>query len=125
VTPELGRSVAAYVKTRQCVAGILYVRNRLAADVEARRAEVARLPEGPERSARERELGRAEAELREVRAEAAKAKADLVELCEAIGAADRARLRDLARELATACEIAREVDGDPLEARFRAFERAN
>jgi hypothetical protein len=49
----------------------------------------------------------------------------LRELCDAIGAAERARLRDLARELATACEIAREVEGDPLEARFRAFERTN
>ena len=115
-----------YETAKQRAAGILYVRNRVAGELDALRAVAARLHEeacravrrGDERAARaflaqkEERLARVacvEADLDVLRADAETAKAGLAAAFEATRAHERARLRARATELVIAGEVEAET----------------
>jgi phage shock protein A len=102
-----------YEELKQAVAGILYMRTKLEAEIGARRAEAVGLEDDIARSARRDdddtavaliahrralldELGRAERELAGVRGAADEAKANLVRFREEIRALEREKVRSLA-----------------------------
>jgi phage shock protein A len=102
-----------YGELKQAVAGILYMRTKLEAEIESRRAEAARLDDDVARAVRRDddetavaliahrqairdELARAERELGGVRGEADEAKANLVRFREEIRSLEREKVRSLA-----------------------------
>jgi phage shock protein A len=107
-----------YAELKNAVAGILYMRNKLEAEIEERRLEIARLHEDVRRAVRGGqddlcvtliahkqdlfdELERAEKELESVRVEAAEAKNNLIKFREEI----RSLLREKGRVLATLANV--------------------
>jgi phage shock protein A len=107
-----------YGDLKQAVAGILYMRNKLEAEIEERRMEIARLHDDIRRAVRSgqddlsitliahkqdlfEELERAEKELEGVRVEAAEAKNNLIKFREEI----RSLLRERGRVLATLANV--------------------
>jgi phage shock protein A len=102
-----------YGELKQAVAGILYMRTKLEAEIDSRRAEAGRLDDDVARAVRRDddetavaliahrqsirdELARAERELSGVRGEADEAKANLVRFREEIRALEREKVRSLA-----------------------------
>ena len=109
-------------RVRQSAAGLLYVRNRLAGELCALRANAARL-EGASKPERLAEIHRVERELDEAQVDARQALAALVAVHESRRAGERQQLRTRAAQLSVTADVARELSEDPLEARFRALER--
>jgi phage shock protein A len=130
-----------YAELKQAVAGILYMRNKLEAEIAGVRAELARLHEDVrnalrrgddpaalalirEKQARADELERTEAQLDEIRAEAAEAKQNLVRFREEIRALEREKTFTLAA-LANAHarrRVREALDGLSLDGELRALE---
>ena len=102
-------------RVRQSAAGLLYVRNRLAGELAALRAD-------PAASGRAAEIERVERELAEAQADARQALAALGAVHELVRVRERQQLRARAAQLSVAVEVARETAEDPLEARIRALE---
>jgi len=130
-----------YHELKQAVAGILYMRNKLEAEIGERRAEIARIHDDVRRSVRRsqdeiavtliarkqallEELERSERELEGVRAEAEDAKNNLVRFREEI----RALVREKGRMLATLANaqarrrIQQALEGLSVDAEMRALE---
>jgi phage shock protein A len=130
-----------YRQLKEAVAGILYMRNRLEAEITDRRAEIARLHDDIRRAVRRgqddlslqliaqkqslmEDLERAERELEGVRAEAEEAKANLVRFREEI----RTLTREKSRMLATLANaqarrrIQEAIDGLSIDADMKALE---
>jgi phage shock protein A len=130
-----------YHELKDAVAGILYMRNKLEAEISERRAEIARLHDDVRRSVRRghddvavtliarkqalfEELERSERELEGVRAEAEDAKQNLVRFREEI----RALVREKGRMLATLANaqarrrIQQALEGLSVDAEMRALE---
>jgi phage shock protein A len=130
-----------YHELKEAVAGILYMRNKLEAEIGERRAEIARLHDDVRRSVRRgqdeiavaliarkqallEELERSEGELAGVRAEAEDAKQNLVRFREEI----RALVREKGRMLATLASaqarrrIQQALEGLSVDAEMRALE---
>ena len=130
-----------YHDLKQAVAGILYMRNKLEAEISERRAEIARLHDDVRRAVRRGqdeiavtliaqkqalldELERSERELEGVRAEAEDAKNNLVRFREEI----RALVREKGRMLATLANaqaparIQQALEGLSVDAEMRALE---
>jgi phage shock protein A len=130
-----------YRDLKEAVAGILYMRNKLEAEITERRAEIARLHDDVRRSVRGDqddlslaliarkqalmdELERAERELDGVRSEAEEAKANLVRFREEI----RGLVREKSRALATFANaqarrrVQEALDGLSVDAEMRALE---
>jgi hypothetical protein len=103
-------------RVRQSAAGLLYVRNRLAGELAALRAD-------PAASGRAAEIERVERELVEAQVDAREALAALGAAHEHVRIRERQQLRARAAQLSVTVEAAREVSEDPLEAQFRALER--
>ena len=133
--------VRQYRELKQAVAGILYMRGKLEAEINERRAEIARLHDDIRRSVRQgqeplavtlisqkqamfEELERAEQELEGVRTEAADAKENLVRFREEI----RALVREKGRMLATLANararrrLQHAIDGLSVDAEMAALE---
>ena len=133
--------VRQYRELKQAVAGILYMRGKLEAEINERRAEIARLHDDIRRAVRQEqeplavaligqkqamfeELERAEQELDGVRAEAADAKENLVRFREEI----RALVREKGRMLATLANararrrLQLAIDGLSVDAEMAALE---
>ena len=130
-----------YHELKSAVAGILYMRNKLEAEIQERRVEVARTHEDIRRSIKKGEdesaltliahrqtlgdeLGRAERELEALRGEAEEAKANLVRFREEIKSLEREKGRALALMAnATARKRMNEaIEGLSVEADVRALE---
>ncbi len=130
-----------YHELKQAVAGILYMRNKLEAEISERRAEIARMHDDVRRAVRRGqdeiavtliaqkqalldELERSERELEGVRAEAEDAKNNLVRFREEI----RALVREKGRMLATLANaqarqrIQQALEGLSVDAEMRALE---
>jgi phage shock protein A len=130
-----------YRQLKEAVAGILYMRNKLEAEITERRAEIARTHDDIRRAVRRgqddisltliaqkqnlmEELERAERELEGVRSEAEEAKANLVRFREEI----RGLMREKSRMLATLANaqarrrIQEALDGLSVDADMRALE---
>jgi phage shock protein A len=130
-----------YHELKQAVAGILYMRNKLEAEISERRAEIARMHDDVRRAVRRGqdelavtliaqkqslldELERSERELEGVRAEAEDAKNNLVRFREEI----RALVREKSRMLATLANaqarrrIQEALEGLSVDAEMRALE---
>jgi phage shock protein A len=130
-----------YRQLKEAVAGILYMRNKLEAEITERRAEIARLHDDVRRAVRRGsddlsvrliaqkqslldELERAERELDSVRSEAEDAKANLVRFREEI----RSLVREKSRMLATLANaqarrrIQEALDGLSVDAEMKALE---
>ena len=130
-----------YRDLKEAVAGILYMRNKLEAEITERRAEIARIHDEIRRSVRcahddlsltliarkqmlMEELERAERELEGVRSEAEEAKANLVRFREEI----RSLVREKSRMLATLANaqarrrIQEALEGLSVEADMKALE---
>jgi phage shock protein A len=130
-----------YHELKDAVAGILYMRNKLEAEISERRAEIARLHDDVRRCVRRghddtavtliarkqalfEELERSERELEGVRAEAEDAKKNLVRFREEI----RALVREKGRMLATLANaharrrIQQALEGLSVDAEMRALE---
>jgi phage shock protein A len=130
-----------YRSLKEAVAGILYMRNKLEAEIGERRAEIARLHDDVRRAVRNGrddislpliahkqslldELERAERELDGVRAEAEEAKANLVRFREEI----RSLVREKGRMLATLAtaqarrRMQEALEGLSVDAEMRALE---
>lgn len=130
-----------YRELKQAVAGILYMRNKIQADLAERRAEVAQLREDIRRSvergeddlalvligqrqAIDEEIARAEQELEAVSHEASEAKTNLVRFREEIRSLEREKVRILAT-LANARarrRIQEAFEGLSVDADMRALE---
>lgn len=130
-----------YRDLKQAVAGVLYMRNKIQADLAERRAEVAQLREDVRRSvergeddlalaligqrqAIEEEIARAEQELQAVSHEASEAKSNLVRFREEIRGLEREKVRILAT-LANARarrRIQEALEGLSVDADMRALE---
>jgi phage shock protein A len=130
-----------YRKLKEAVAGILYMRNKLEAEIHERRVEIARLHDDVRRSvrggdddlsvmliarkqARMEELERAERELDELRSEAEESKANLVRFREEIRALHHEKSRMLAT-LANAQarrRIHEALEGLSVDAEMKALE---
>jgi len=133
--------VRQYAELKKAVAGILYMRTKLEAEIEERRAEAARLGEDVSRAIRQgddaaalglitqrqvliEDLDRAERELAGVRAESAEAKRNLLRFREEIRSLEREKIQMLAT-LANAQARRRIQDafeGFSIEAEMRALE---
>jgi phage shock protein A len=130
-----------YRELKEAVAGILYMRNKLEAEISERRAEIARLHDDIRQSVRRgrddaslaliahkqslmEELERAERELEGVRAEAEEAKANLVRFRDEI----RSLVREKGRMLATLAtanarrRMQEALEGLSVDAEMRALE---
>jgi phage shock protein A len=130
-----------YRQLKEAVAGILYMRNKLEAEITERRAEIARMHDDVRRAVRSgrddlsltliaqkqnllEELERAERELESVRSEAEEAKANLVRFREEI----RSLLREKGRVLATLANaqarrrIQEALEGLSVDAEMKALE---
>ena len=130
-----------YHQLKEAVAGILYMRNKLHAEITERRAEIARLHDDVRRAVRRgrddtsvvliatkqermEELERAERELEGVRTEAEEAKNNLVRFREEI----RSLVREKSRMLATLANaqarrrIQHALDGLSVDAEMKALE---
>jgi phage shock protein A len=130
-----------YRQLKEAVAGILYMRNKLEAEIAERRAEIARLYDDVRRAVRRgqddasvaliarkqclmEELERAERELEGVRAEAEEAKVNLVRFREEI----RDLVREKSRMLATLANaqarrrIQEALEGLSVDAEMKALE---
>jgi phage shock protein A len=130
-----------YHQLKEAVAGILYMRNKLEAEISERRAEIARMHDDVRRAVRRGqdeiavtliaqkqslldELERSERELEGVRAEAEDAKNNLVRFREEI----RALVREKSRMLATLANaqarrrIQQALEGLSVDAEMRALE---
>ena len=130
-----------YRDLKEAVAGILYMRNKLEAEIAERRAEIARLHDDVRRSVREgqddlsvaliarkqlllEDLERAERELEGVRAEAEEAKSNLVRFREEI----RGLVQEKSRMLATLASaqarrrMSEAIEGLSVDADMRALE---
>ena len=130
-----------YRQLKEAVAGILYMRNKLEAEITERRAEIARLHDDVRRAVRRGhddlsvrliaqkqalldDLERAERELESVRSEAEEAKANLVRFREEI----RSLVREKSRMLATLANaqarrrIQEALEGLSVDADMRALE---
>jgi phage shock protein A len=130
-----------YRELKQAVAGILYMRNKLEAEIGERRAEISRLHEETRRSVRRgcddlsltliahkqallEDLERAERELESVRSESEEAKANLVRFREEI----RALSREKGRMLVTLANaqarrrIQEALEGLSVDAEMKALE---
>ncbi len=130
-----------YHELKQAIAGILYMRNKLEAEISERRAEIARMHDDVKRAVRRGqdeiavtliaqkqtlldELERSERELEGVRAEAEDAKNNLVRFREEI----RALVREKGRMLATLANaqarrrIQQALEGLSVDAEMRALE---
>lgn len=130
-----------YRQLKEAVAGILYMRNKLEAEITERRAEIARTHDDIRRAVRRgqddisltliaqkqslmEELERAERELEGVRSEAEEAKVNLVRFREEI----RGLMREKSRMLATLANaqarrrIQEALDGLSVDADMRALE---
>jgi phage shock protein A len=130
-----------YRELKEAVAGILYMRNKLEAEIAERRAEIARLHDDVRRSVRSgqdelsvtliarkqmllEELERAERELEGVRAEAEEAKSNLVRFREEI----RSLVQEKSRMLATLASaqarrrMSEAIEGLSVDADMRALE---
>ena len=119
-------TVTPYAGVRRSVAAALYVRNRVQGEVLSLQREIARLRvtgAQAEAAIREGELTRAERDLAAARIEASQAMAGLLAIHAELRASARARLRGRAGELAIQVAAEREVNGDPLEERFRELAR--
>jgi phage shock protein A len=130
-----------YRELKQAVAGILYMRNKIQADLVDRRAEVAQLREDirrcvergeddvalaliGQRQAIDEEIARAEEELQRVSQEASEAKTNLVRFREEIRSLEREKVRILAT-LANARarrRIQEAFEGLSVDADMRALE---
>lgn len=130
-----------YRELKEAVAGILYMRNKLEAEIVERRAEIARLHDDVRRSIRSDQdelsvalisrkqlllddLERAERELDSVRSEAEEAKANLVAFREEIRGLTQEKTRMLAT-LASAQarrRMSEAIDGLSVEADMKALE---
>ncbi|MBW2447674.1 MAG: PspA/IM30 family protein [Deltaproteobacteria bacterium] len=130
-----------YRELKQAVAGILYMRNKIQADLAERRAEVAQLREDTQRcvergeddvalaligqrQAIDEEIARAEEELQAVSHEASEAKTNLVRFREEIRSLEREKVRILAT-LANARarrRIQEAFEGLSVDADMRALE---
>lgn len=114
--------MARYARVRERSARILYVRNRLAGEVNALRAQLALLRGGNTQACiLQTHLARAERELDDVRKQAEDAKASLVAVLSSMRAMRRDRLHALAGDLATADAAESELDADSLDRRFHAL----
>jgi phage shock protein A len=133
--------VRQYAELKKAVAGILYMRNKLEAEIEERRAEAARLGDDVSRSIRRaddaaalalitqrqiliEDLDRAERELASVRSEATDAKNNLVRFREEIRSLEREKVQMLAT-LANANarrRIQEAFEGFSIETEMRALE---
>jgi phage shock protein A len=130
-----------YRDLKEAVAGILYMRNKLEAEISERRAEIARLHDDVKRAVRRGhddlsvrliaqkqalldDLERAERELESVRSEAEEAKGNLVRFREEI----RSLVREKSRMLATLANaqarrrIHEALDGLSVDAEMKALE---
>ena len=130
-----------YRQLKEAVAGILYMRNKLEAEITERRADIARTHDDIRRAVRRgqddisltliaqkqslmEELERAESELANVRSEAEEAKSNLVRFREEI----RGLVREKSRMLATLANaqarrrIQEALDGLSVDADMRALE---
>ncbi len=130
-----------YRQLKEAVAGILYMRNKIEAEITERRAEIARLYDDIKRAVRRGyddlsvrliaqkqalldDLERAERELESVRSEAEEAKANLVRFREEI----RSLVREKSRMLATLANaqarrrIQEALDGLSVDAEMKALE---
>ena len=130
-----------YRELKEAVAGILYMRNKLEAEINERRAEIARMYDDIRRAVRSgqddvsltliahkqtlmEELERAERELEGVRAEAEEAKANLIRFREEI----RSLVREKGRMLATLAtaqarrRMQEALEGLSVDAEMRAIE---
>jgi phage shock protein A len=130
-----------YHQLKEAVAGILYMRNKLQAEISERRAEIARLHDDVRRAVRRgrddlsvvliaqkqermEERERAERELEGVRAEAEEAKNNLIRFREEI----RGLVREKSRMLATLANaqsrrrIQQALDGLSVDAEMKALE---
>ena len=133
--------VRQYAELKKAVAGILYMRTKLEAEIEERRAEAARLGEDVSRAIRQgddaaalglitqrqvliEDLDRAERELAGVRAESAEAKRNLLRFREEIRSLEREKVQMLAT-LANAQarrRIQEAFEGFSIDAEMRALE---
>src|SRR5271166_1016374 len=133
--------VRQYAELKKAVAGILYMRNKLEAEIEERRAEAARLGDDVSRAIRRADdsaalalitqrqvliddLDRAERELAVVRTEGAEAKRNLLRFREEIRGLEREKVQMLAT-LANANarrRIQEAFEGFSIEAEMRALE---
>ncbi|HJO24928.1 MAG: PspA/IM30 family protein [Myxococcota bacterium] len=130
-----------YHQLKEAVAGILYMRNKLEAEITERRAEIARMHDDVRRAVRRGqdelsvrliaqkqalldELERAERELESVRSEAEEAKVNLVHFREEI----RSLVREKSRMLATLANaqarrrIQQALEGLSVDAEMKALE---
>ena len=137
----IGERTKQYHELKQAVAGILYMRNKLEAEIGERRVEIARIHDDVRRCVRRsqdefavtliarkqallEELERSERELAGVRAEAEDAKNNLVRFREEI----RALVREKGRMLATLANsqarrrIQQALEGLSVDAEMRALE---
>ncbi len=130
-----------YRQLKEAVAGILYMRNKLEAEISERRVEIARLHDDVRRAVRgghddlsvrliaqkqslHEDLERAESELESVRSEAEEAKANLVRFREEI----RSLVREKSRMVATLANararrrISEALEGLSVDAEMKALE---
>ena len=133
--------VRQYAELKKAVAGILYMRTKLEAEIDERRAEAARLGDDVSRAIRQgddaaalalitqrqvliEDVDRAERELAGVRAESAEAKRNLLRFREEIRSLEREKIQMLAT-LANAQarrRIQEAFEGFSIEAEMRALE---
>jgi len=133
--------VRQYAELKKAVAGILYMRTKLEAEIEERRAEAARLGDDVSRAIRQgddaaalalitqrqvliEDVDRAERELAGVRGESAEAKRNLLRFREEIRSLEREKIQMLAT-LANAQarrRIQEAFEGFSIEAEMRALE---
>ncbi len=133
--------VRQYAELKRAVAGILYMRNKLEAEIDARRGEGARLGDDIARAVRRgddeaglalishrqtllEDLERAERELAGVRAEADEAKGNLVRFREEIRSLEREKVRMLATHASAQARrrIQEAFEGFSIETEMRALE---
>lgn len=133
--------LARYAELKDAVAGILYLRNKLEAEIRDRRAEIARLGADAERAVRrgdeplavaivthrhelEADLARAEGELEGLRSEADAAKDNLLRFREEIRSLEREKGRALAVWAGARMrrQVRAAIDGMSVEADVRALE---
>ncbi len=130
-----------YRELKEAVAGILYMRNKLEADITERRAEIARLFDDVRRAIRSgnddtsihliaqkqllmEDLERAECELEGVRMEAEEAKSNLVRFREEIRelVSEKSRMLATLASAQTRRRISEAIDGLSVDADMRALE---
>ena len=118
--------VTSYARVRQSVAAALYVQNRMQGEVLSLQRALTRLRvtgAQAELAIQSDELARAERDLASARREARDAMAGLLAIHADLRTRARERLRGRAGELAIQVAAEREVNGDPLEERFRELAR--